>query len=69
MFGLISELLHGADIHIRRVLTWKTNKTFIEKRNIKIHSLNNAHLSIAEISYTLTVTKNKPFPYYFNRNY
>lgn len=34
MSGPISELLHGADIHIRRVLTCKMNKIFIEKRYI-----------------------------------
>lgn len=35
MFGPISELLHGADIHIRRVLTWKMNEILIKTRYIK----------------------------------
>lgn len=34
MFGPISELLHGADIHIRRALTWKTDETFTERRTL-----------------------------------
>lgn len=55
MFGPISELLHGADIHIRRALTWKTDKTFTERRTLTCLTTS---FYIKDI-YTLIMTENK----------